>query len=207
MTADDVLSLVPTYGVAVLVVATFLSCIAMPIPASLIMLAGGAFAAGGDIGLTPAIAACLVGAVLGDQAGYAIGARGAGLLDRIEAQYPARAVLIARARNFTAKWGAPGVFFSRWLVSPLGPYVNLISGASRARWVRFTTWSVLGEIVWVSIYIGLGFTFSGYIADIAQVASNFVGLLAAIAVAIVVGRIVYARVTDDAPPQSAVKPS
>jgi membrane-associated protein len=199
MTANSLLALVPTYGVAVLALATFLSCIAMPIPASLIMLAGGAFAAGGDIALVPAVIACLAGAILGDQAGYWIGARGAGLIDRIEAQHPSRAVLIARARNFSARWGAPGVFFSRWLVSPLGPYVNLISGAARATWTIFTTWSVLGEIVWVSIYIGLGYAFSGYIAQIAQVAGNFVGLLVALVLALALGRVIWVRVT----PQSS----
>ncbi|MAM60111.1 VTT domain-containing protein [Maritimibacter sp. UBA3975] len=195
MSAEALLALVPTYGVAVLAIATFLSCIAMPIPASLIMLAGGAFAAGGDIALAPALIACLAGAILGDQAGYLIGARGAPLIDRIEAQHPARAVLIVRARNFSARWGAPGVFFSRWLVSPLGPYVNLLSGASRAVWPVFTTWSVAGEVVWVSIYIGLGYAYSGYIAEIAEVAGNFVGLLVAIVLALALGRVIWVRVT------------
>ncbi|MZR13190.1 DedA family protein [Maritimibacter sp. DP07] len=187
------LELVPAYGVLTLGIATFLSCIAMPIPASLIMLAGGAFAAGGDLDVGPTYAACLLGAVTGDQAGYAIGARGAGLIDRIEASSRARARLIARARRFSIRWGAPGVFFSRWLVSPLGPYVNLLFGAARAHRATFTFWSVTGEIVWVSIYVGLGYAFSGYIAQIAEVAGNIVGLLAALVLAVVLARIIWSR--------------
>ncbi|MBV7409901.1 DedA family protein [Maritimibacter sp. DP1N21-5] len=199
----DLVALVPTYGLALLGAATFFSCIAVPIPASLIMLAGGAFAAGGDLDVATTFIACLAGALAGDQAGYAIGQRGATLIDRIEARYPARAVVLARARTFTAKWGAPGVFLSRWLVSPLGPYVNLLSGASRTHWRVFTIWSALGEVIWVGLYVGLGFLFSAHIADIAQIAGNFSGLLVAILVAVLLGRIIWTRIvehnTDAAP--------
>ncbi|WP_298499432.1 VTT domain-containing protein [uncultured Maritimibacter sp.] len=195
--SDTLVALVPTYGLVLLGLATFLSCIAVPMPASLIMLAGGAFAAGGDLESIPVWLACWVGAVVGDQAGYGIGHRGAALIDRIEAQYPARAVVLARARNFTAKWGAVGVFLSRWLVSPLGPYVNLLSGASRTDWRVFTLWSALGEVIWVSIYVGLGYVFSSNIAEIAQIAGNFSGLLVALLLAGLLGRIIWTRVVED----------
>ena len=49
--------------------------------------------------------------------------------------------LDARARS----WGGAGVFFSRWLVTPLGPWINLASGAAAYSWLRFTLWDFLGE--------------------------------------------------------------
>ena len=75
----------------------------------------------------------------------------------------------------------------------MGPYVNLLFGAARAHRATFTFWSVTGEIVWVSIYVGLGYAFSGYIAQIAEVAGNIVGLLAALVLAVVLARIIWSR--------------
>jgi len=48
---DTVFILVANYGSLALFVITFLSCLAVPVPASLMMLTGGAFAASGDMGL------------------------------------------------------------------------------------------------------------------------------------------------------------
>ena len=43
------------------------------------------------------------------------------------------------------KWGGPGIFFTRWLVTPLGPAVNLISGFAGYSWLRFLIWDFLGN--------------------------------------------------------------
>jgi len=76
------LSLVIQYGVIILFVTTFLSCIALPVPASLVMLAGGGFAANGDLSLAGVLGAAYLGAVLGDQAGFRIGRSGAVWLEK-----------------------------------------------------------------------------------------------------------------------------
>ena len=57
-------------------VSAFLSCLLVPIPTSLMMLTGGAFAAAGDIALWQVALAAWVGAVLGDQTGFFIGRKG-----------------------------------------------------------------------------------------------------------------------------------
>jgi hypothetical protein len=44
---ETILALVPVYGLALIALATFLSCLALPIPSSLIMLSAGGFGAGG----------------------------------------------------------------------------------------------------------------------------------------------------------------
>ena len=60
---DVVLALVPHYGPWVLAIATFLSCLALPAPASLLMIAGGAFVASGDLSLVYTAGAAFAGAV------------------------------------------------------------------------------------------------------------------------------------------------
>ena len=92
---DWLLALVPQYGVWLLAACTFLSCLGLPIPASILMLTAGGFVAAGDLSLTGNVAAALGGAVAGDQAGY-FGGRwgGAGLIKRLGSNY----FKLARAR-------------------------------------------------------------------------------------------------------------
>ncbi|MDP5362716.1 MAG: DedA family protein, partial [Paracoccaceae bacterium] len=64
------LALIADYGVPLLFAVTFLSCLAIPVPSSLLMLASGGFAATGDLTLSSVVLAAYVGAVLGDNSGY-----------------------------------------------------------------------------------------------------------------------------------------
>ena len=175
---DAILALVPGYGLPLLMAVVFLSCLALPFPASLVMLSAGSFVATGDLGLVPTYLAALSAAVAGDQAGYQLGRLGgAGLLDRLS-RNPDRKALIARARAWLDSRTAMGVFLTRWLFSPLGPYVNFIGGATGLARLRFSLWSVLGEAVWVGLYVTLGVVFGNNIAAAADLASDMIGLIA-----------------------------
>jgi membrane protein DedA with SNARE-associated domain len=176
-------SLVSQYGTLVIAVTTFLSCLALPIPASFVMLAGGAFAASGDLALWAVVAAAFGGAVIGDQTGFRAGRYGGRLLEERLRRAPARAALLERARAFVDRWGVAGVFFSTWLVAPLGPWVNLAAGATGMGAARFTFWDALGEALWVAIYVGLGYVFAANIGALSSVLGNAVASITALAVA------------------------
>lgn len=167
------LALVPQYGLWLLAATTFFSCLALPFPASILMLTAGGFAAAGDLVLWQAFLAATAGAVAGDQLGY-WGARGLGLsfLTRLRTD-PARDRLIARADALMDRKGVLAVFFSRWLVSPLGPWVNVLAGSTAYGWARFTAAGVAGETVWAGLYVGTGYGFAGNI----QAASDMIGSL------------------------------
>lgn len=184
---DALFALVSDWGALALAVATFLSCLAVPVPTSLMMLAAGAFVASGDLALVPVLAAAFVGAVLGDQAGFALG-RGAGVVlsERLR-RHPGRARLLASAEGAVAARGAQAVFLSRWLFSPLGPYVNGVAGLAGMNWARFTVMAAMGEGVWVALYIGLGFAFAGQLSAVADLLANSVGLLTSGVLALSVG--------------------
>ena len=188
--SETLIALVPLYGLWLIAAVTFLSCLAVPVPSSLLMVAGGAFAASGDLSLLATGGAALAGALAGDQAGFAIGRRARGLLERLRQGSESRRALVRRAEAFAGRWGHAGVFLSRWLLSPLGPYVNFIGGATGMGWAAFTFWGAAGELVWVALYTGLGFVFSDQIRMIADLASNISGLLAAGVLAWILGRLV-----------------
>lgn len=184
---DWILAAVPTYGPWLVALVTFLSCLALPLPASILMLTAGGFAAAGDLALWQVTAGALAGAVAGDQIGYwAARAGGAALLDRASGN-PARAALIEKARGFVAAKGILAVFLTRWLLAPLGPYANLVTGATRFHWATFTTAGIAGEAVWVGVYTGAGYAFGGNLEAATQFAGSLLGFLAAGAVALGLG--------------------
>lgn len=181
---DWLLGLVPTYGLYLLAICTFASCLALPIPASMLMLAAGGFVAAGDLSLSGAAIAAWGGAVAGDQVGFIAGRKGgAGLM----AWLGQRAAPLARATDLLARRGGLAVFLSRWLVSALGPYVNLAAGAAGLAWARFTIWGAAGEAAWVGLYVGLGYSFTGNLAAASTMALNVLGFIGAGAVALGLG--------------------
>ncbi len=185
--SESLLALVAEYGAVALFVTTFLSCLALPVPASALMLAGGAFIASGDLDPVQALPACLAGAVAGDMTGF-LAARF--LSERLQARIarrPSHAALLARASALADRWGGPGIYLSRWLVSPLGPYVNLALGAATYGWRRFLVWDILGEATWVGLYLGLGYAFARQLAMISEILANLSGLIAALAVTLAIG--------------------
>ncbi|PRX35031.1 membrane protein DedA, SNARE-associated domain [Meinhardsimonia xiamenensis] len=180
---DTLFALIADYGAFAVMVSAFLSCLALPIPTSLMMLAGGALSASGDLALMDVALLAYLGAVVGDQAGYAIGRiGGAPLLERL-ARKPARAAVLARARRLVDRHGGVGVFFSTWAVAPFGPWVNFAAGATGLAWRRFAIWDALGEVIWVALYVGLGFAFASHIEFLASLMGNLSGLLAALVLA------------------------
>ena len=186
MTADLVL-LVTDYGVVALFLILAVNCLGVPFPSSLLMLATGSFAAQGDLDLMPILLWGVAGAVAGDQAGYLIGRIGGHLGVERTARRMHATALLQKAEAFSARWGGIGVFFSRWLFSPLGPYVNLVSGMTGLSWARFTVWGVAGEVIWVSVYVLLGFTFSESVQALADLLGNLTWFLAGAALTLLLG--------------------
>jgi membrane-associated protein len=85
------------------------------------------------------------------------------------------------------------VFLSRWLFSPLGPYINLIAGGTRMGWARFTLPAALGEVVWVVVYVGIGYAFGSNLAAIGDFLGNLVGLATSLALATLLGRALWRK--------------
>lgn len=190
---DTFFALVTDWGAPALAVATFLSCLALPVPTSLMMLAAGAFVATGDLALAPVAGAAFGGAVVGDQVGFRVGRVGGAALRGRLARNAARARLLTGAETRMEQSGRLAVFLTRWLFSPLGPYVNLLAGGARMGWMRFTLPAVLGEAIWVGMYLGLGFAFASQIGALADLLGNIVGLATSLLLAAVLGRAVLRK--------------
>ena len=65
--------------------------------------------------------------------------------------------------------------------------MNLGAGAAGLPWRQFTAWGLLGEVVWVGLYVGLGWAFTGNLSAASDLALNLLGLLGAAVLALGLG--------------------
>ena len=184
---DWLLALVPQYGLWLLAATTFFSCLALPVPASIMMLTAGGFVAAGDLALLPTLAAAAGGGIAGDQLGFWAGRKvGSPLLDRVRRD-PARDKLLQKAVAMLEAKGIVAVFLTRWLFSPLGPWINLVTGSTGYGWHRFTAAGIAGEVVWSGLYVGMGYGFAGNITAASDMLGSVLGILAGGATAVILG--------------------
>ena len=176
---DTLLSALAATGLPVLFVTTLLSCLGLPLPAARVLMAAGALAAEGTLEPVLVASSGLAGAIIGDQVGYFLGRRGGA--GRVSP-------LLDRARVSLDRHGIVTVYLTRWLLAPLGPWVNLAAGASHWNWSAFTGASLAGEATWVALYAGIGFLAAGQIEAIAALLSDIGLFLAAAAITAVIGR-------------------
>src|SRR5712672_1134787 len=139
---DQLLGALSQYGLPVLFAVIAIAAVGIPLPISMMLVAAGSFVELGEMKLWQVIVVASAGAVLGDQIGYGLGRwgghRGASWLKHRRKGISQ----IKKADAFTRRWGAAGIFFSRWLITPLGPWLNLTSGMAKYPWPRFLVWDV-----------------------------------------------------------------
>jgi membrane protein DedA with SNARE-associated domain len=146
------------YGPVAVALWVAIGCAAVPVPVWPLLILAGALAEAGTIAGAPMLAAALAGAMAGDAAGYALGRGGGRLRARLAAQ-PRIAPVLAAAEARLAANAVAAVFFTRWLVAPLGPYVNIAAGIARIAVWRVLPPALAGRMLWVGGYLALGWAF------------------------------------------------
>jgi len=184
---ETILSVFSVYGAPALFAIVAAGQFGIPLPTSILLLTAGALQADGDLSFWQLFAWGLAGAVAGDHIGYLIGRFAASAIrDRI-GRWPAAQKQLLKAEAFTRKWGDGSIFLSRWLFSPLGPYVNLTSGLSSHPVHRFSMADIAGEIVWIGGYLSLGAVFAQSIAELADIVANAAWMIGAGVITLILG--------------------
>ena len=203
---DQMLGAMSLYGLPVLLVSIFLASVGVPfIPVSLMLVAAGSFAAQGSMTFWQVILISVLAAILGDHLGYGV-ARWGGrrLVRRITDRIGGRSK-IEKAEALAKEWGGAGIFLSRWLITGLGPWLNVTSGIAKYPYGRFLFWDVSGELVWVFLYVTLGYVFSDRVQYLADLLGNLGFALLAFFIALLLGwqLVGYLRASPKATPERA----
>ncbi len=183
MTLNDYLLLgLVQYGLPVLFAVIVAASMGLPLPATLLLLTAGAFVEQGQLNLWWVVGLALCAAVLGDHLGYSIGRWGSGGLVARIGRWGGGANRLKQAEQAAHRWGGAGIFLSRWLMTPLGPVINLTSGIARYPLPAFACFTVAGEVLWVILYLTLGRLFSDQVQTLSSALGNFTWVIAGLAV-------------------------
>jgi membrane-associated protein len=184
---DQVLAALLTYGLPVLFGVILICSVGIPFPISLMLVAAGSFVEQGEMKLWQVIAVASVAAVLGDQVAYGLSRWGGRpLINKISRRLRVENK-IKEAEALTKRWSGTGIFLSRWLITALGPWVNVASGIGRYPWRRFLLWDVLGEMIWVVLYVCIGYAFSNRVQAIAEILGNLTWVIVGLIAAVILG--------------------
>lgn len=194
---DTVLEWLAIYGLPVYFGTMVITAVGVPFPVMVMLVIAGAFVDEGRLELWHVLAVGTVGSVIGDNVGYAIGKYGnRKWIDRLTEKLGDKA---AKADEFTRKWGAMSIFLSRWLITPLSPWLNITSGLAGYSWPKFLLWTTLGKFLWVLIYVLLGMLFSDHVQEIADFAGDLTWLIIGLAAAAILGWLMFKSVRAETP--------
>lgn len=185
---DQLLSALSVYGYPVLFGVIAVAATGVPFPVTLMLIVAGSFVDQGEMNLWWVLGLASGGAIVGDQIGYGLGRWGGRRLAlKVSRKFNGGEVKLQQAEAFTERWGGTGIFLSRWLMTPLGPWLNLTSGITNYPWPRFLFWDVLGEALWVLIYVMLGKVFSDRVESVSDVLGDLTWVILGLFAASVLG--------------------
>ncbi|MFC3686147.1 DedA family protein [Hydrogenophaga luteola] len=151
----------------------FLAALGVPLPATMLLLAAGAFARQGVLEPVTSAATGVGAAVAGDLGCYLAGRL---MGPRLPLSWRSGSVWTRAAHTF-ARQGAWAVLMTRFLLTPLALPVNLLAGSTRFPWHRFLLPVMVGEVIWVALFGGLGYVFADRWEWVSAWAEDSVGLV------------------------------
>src|SRR5262245_59325626 len=146
-----------------------------PLPGEPILLGAGALAGNGRLSLSLTFALALAGTVVGDLIWYEIGRIGGQPVLRRLCQLSIEPDTCVRngAETFSSH-GASALLIAKFLPGLNSIGQPLAGALGMPRW-RFVIFDVLGAVLWVGLYVGLGYVLRDQLAEAARLAHRLGG--------------------------------
>ncbi|WP_041933690.1 DedA family protein [Gloeothece verrucosa] len=179
--AEWIANLMESLGYMGIALLMFLENLFPPIPSELIMPLAGFTAAQGKMQLIPAIAAGVIGTILGAFPWYYLGVvfdeqRLEKLADRYGKWITVSATDVKKANSWFTRHGSKAVFFGR-LVPGIRTIISLPAGMNNMPLIPFVLYSTLGTLLWV-----LFLTIAGYqLGDKYEIVEQYIDPISKIA--------------------------
>ena len=169
--SDFLLTQIINYGAPLFGLILFLAAVGLPLPASLLLIAAGAFSQQGFLDWLPTTVFGLLGAVAGDTVGFVMGFYAK---DWVAKRFEGSPAWTTAQETFKSRAGV-AVYLTRFLITALAVPTNLIAGGSGIPFRRFIMYDSLGELTWIGLYGGLGYLFGSQWELVSEFISNFGG--------------------------------
>lgn len=152
----SLLAFLHSYGYVALGLIIGLESLGLPLPGESLLIAAALVAGTShEMTIPGVIAAASLGAILGQMAGFWIGASvGTALLRRYGGYIGLSPRRLALGRLLFRRHGAKLVFAARFIVV-LRTIAALLAGANRMPWGRFMAANIVGSVAWAAVY-GIG---------------------------------------------------
>jgi membrane protein DedA with SNARE-associated domain/rhodanese-related sulfurtransferase len=178
----EVLNIVMQHGYLLVALAMFAYCMAIPLPASLMLVAAGTLAAEHFLNPWLVLAAAIGGSLAGDLLMF-FGGRTTGwwlmsVLCRLSF-YPDKCIF--RSANFFYKRGARTLLFAKF-VPGVAMMAAPVAGSLNMRPRRFVFFDVAGLAIYCGAYITVGLVFHSLFAKIAEALHTFGQVVLAVVV-------------------------
>jgi len=171
--SDFLLTLIINYGAPIFALLLLLGALGVPIGASVLVIAAGAFSQQGILSWSFTALLGLFGAVIGDAISFGIGFYAK---DWVDNRFGKLSAWRSAKGSFEARAGL-AIYLTRFLITALAIPTNLIAGGSGIRFRRFMVYDSLGEFTWIILYGGLGYLFGSEWELVSEFISNFGGLI------------------------------
>ena len=176
--------LIYKYLVLFLVVAT--ASFGVPIPATALLMAAWAFTAQGYLDIWITLFSSFAAAVFWDLLGFFIAFRhGKGVLGFLGFSRFIASPKFLVVENYFSKYSTLSIVLSRFLFTQLGPIINILSWLSQISWKKFLFYDLIGEAVYVILFIGLGYTFGEQWETILSISQDIALILILVLILIV----------------------
>lgn len=174
---NQLLTLVLIYGYPIIAGIIILGYLGLPISLNAILLAAGAFASDGTLNIYILVPFVTIVALGGDIFNYILGRKfGFLLINTYTERVGLTKSTLSSVDLYLSKWGGWIIFITRFLLTPIGIPVNIISGVSHYPLKKFILFAGIGEFIWAYCYIMLGFilganwvTLWSYISETPQI--------------------------------------
>jgi len=176
--SDYLLTQIINHGAPLFGLIMFLGALGIPVPASILLVAAGAFSQQGFLNWSSIAVLGLLGAVAGDSVSFGMGFYAKNWVSKRMAGSPAW----KNARDAFESRAGMAVYLTRFLITALAVPTNLIAGGSGFRFRKFLTYDIFGEMTWIILYGGLGYWFGSEWELVSNFINDFGGLILGLAI-------------------------
>jgi membrane protein DedA with SNARE-associated domain len=145
----------------------------VPVPGETVLILGAVYAATGRLSIVLVALLGFLGAVIGDNIGFAIGHFGGRRLVERYGRYilltPER---LDKATGFFERHGGKVITIARF-IEGLRQANGIIAGSTGMHWARFLAYNALGAALWVAVWASVGYLSGNHITTIYNDATRY----------------------------------
>jgi membrane-associated protein len=173
MTFDFILDPLLSNTYPILTFSLFIGSFGIPVPETLLVLAAGAFAYQGFANLGLVILTATLTSIGGDSACFFVGSKLRKYAGRLP---PGISKQLAKGRGSINVCDTRMIFLSRFIFTPLGSPINLLSGMGGCSYQRFIPYVITGEFIWATGTASVGYYLGSSIEMIYEYTSNLTAI-------------------------------